>query len=227
MPEDIRNESEEPRNVPQEDVRKLRKESDDLEYVSGADIPEELEFSFGLDRVIEELGDISAPAVGLDQNPLSEPDAVEPPVPAGEAMTAAPAKRTGPLRTQPYSQRSREQKRADREARARKERGEVLPGQVSGLNQAMTELGQVSAGSVVPDAVPVQPAQMERGEAERILLPGREQADTLVDAYKAYMQEDKDWRTSLSRLLVEMCSRLRQDRLELDSLRASLERDIV
>jgi hypothetical protein len=222
MADEIRNESEEPTNVPQEDIRQLRKEADEIEQIPSPNVPEQIEFEVDLDQAMEELGDIASPEVVLEGNPLAPPEAGGP---VSEAMEVVdtPQKSTGPLRSQPYSQRSREQKRADREARA----NGVSPSRVSGLNQAMTELGQVVKGSVTPDAVPVQPAQMERGEAERILLPGKEQADTLVDAYKAYMQEDKDWRISLSKLLTEMCSRLRQDRLELDSLLNLLNRDIV
>ena len=243
-----RNKSLEPVNVPQEDVREFRKE-EEVAFGQEAGVPEQIEIEADKD-ILGELADIAeAELVQPDPEPepLSEPSAevsvpepssdfpilnVEVPTvldeashPTGQVLSdlADIAKSEGkkPSKSQQRRQAFQDRPRAANPREAHQMRAAAKRAE---HGQVMVELGNKANEKAEEDK---GHNGMPRGEAEQLHFPNAGGADALTEAYKRYIEADKQRWKSLIDLLTDTAMEITFARQELDQIRGLLERERI
>lgn len=89
-------------------------------------------------------------------------------------------------------------------------------------NEAFADLGHVSIES--DEAYGPKPLTAEPADVDDMAFPHRDQSADLSSAFRAYLEEDRKWRNTLTDFIKTLTGEVTQHRLELDLLRGNLER---
>lgn len=237
MADQERPESLEPEGVPQEEIRRLNKANEDVVAAQENPLPEQLDLppSEPVMDALTEITSAEVPEVApapLEPIASRDPAGVLPVVPSRPVTPSAPIVPNDHGMDDLRRIVSQENRKARAEAvKARRMSPEAAQKKQAEHGKAMADVKKASAaagGGVLDEPLEAGVGGgMARGDAERLFFRGREGADGVVEAYKAYIDADRERWSELTRLLKEHQVAINDLRQQMSRMIGAVERNCI